>query len=87
MGMGASKAILVRHDGLVTEGSFTNIFVERDGILLTPPASLGLLPGILREYLIQRPSARGGIDARRPVADGFQIGNAVRGLFAARLLV
>jgi para-aminobenzoate synthetase/4-amino-4-deoxychorismate lyase len=29
----------------VTEGCFTSIFVERDGILLTPPLALGLLPG------------------------------------------
>ena len=42
---GAAEALFVRDDGLVTEGSFTNVFVERDGVLLTPPAALGLLPG------------------------------------------
>ena len=57
-GMNASEAILVRDDGLVTEGSFTNVFVERDGMLLTPPAKLGLLPGILREHLIAEGRAR-----------------------------
>jgi para-aminobenzoate synthetase/4-amino-4-deoxychorismate lyase len=42
---GAREAIFVRDDGLLTEGCFTSIFVERDGILLTPPLALGLLPG------------------------------------------
>ncbi len=86
-GMGAAEAVLVRDDGHVTEGSFTNIFVERDGVLLTPPASLGLLPGILREYLIEKGQAREAELTLDDLADGFQLGNAVRGLFAARLLV
>ena len=49
---GARDALFVREDGLVTEGTFTNVFVERGGKLLTPPAALGLLPGILREELL-----------------------------------
>ena len=40
-------ALFLRDDGLVTEGCFTNLFVEREGKLLTPPASLGLLPNSL----------------------------------------
>lgn len=85
-GMGAGEAILVRDDGLVTEGSFTNIFVERDGTLLTPPASLGLLPGVLREYLIEKGQAREAELTLDDLADGFRLGNAVRGLFSAELL-
>lgn len=85
-GMGASEAVLVRADGLVTEGCFTNVFVERDGILLTPPASLGLLPGVLRAYLIEKGQAREAELTLDDFADGFQLGNAVRGLFAARLI-
>lgn len=85
-GMEASEAILVRADGLVTEGSFTNVFVEHDGILLTPPASLGLLPGVLREYLIEKGQAREAELTLDDLANGFQLGNAVRGLFAARLI-
>jgi para-aminobenzoate synthetase/4-amino-4-deoxychorismate lyase len=85
--MGAAEAVLVRDDGHVTEGSFTNIFVARDGVLLTPPASHGLLPGILREYLIEKGQAREAELTLDDLAGGFQLGNAVRGLFAARLLV
>ncbi|MFU7526899.1 aminodeoxychorismate synthase component I [Qipengyuania sp. ASV99] len=84
--MGADEAILVRSDGLVTEGSFTNIFVERGGKLLTPPAALGLLPGILREYLIEKGQAREAELTLDDLAGGFKLGNAVRGLFPARLL-
>ena len=83
---GADEAILVRHDGLITEGSFTNIFVERDGMLLTPPKALGLLPGILREFLIEKAQAREAELTLDDLSHGFQLGNAVRGLFSAKLL-
>ncbi|QUL39457.1 aminodeoxychorismate synthase component I [Erythrobacter sp. JK5] len=85
-GMGAGEAILVREDGLVTEGNFTNIFIERDGELLTPPAELGLLPGILREHLIAEGRAREAKLTLGDLADGFLLGNALRGLFAAELM-
>jgi para-aminobenzoate synthetase/4-amino-4-deoxychorismate lyase len=70
----------------LTEGSFTNLFVERDGILVTPPLALGLLPGVLRAELIAEGRAR---EAELTIADltgGFLIGNAVRGLINATLM-
>ena len=82
---GAAEALFIRDDGLVTEGSFTNIFVERDGRLLTPPARLGLLPGVLRRSLIEEARA---VEAELRLDDlerGFFIGNALRGLMPARL--
>lgn len=82
---GATEVILLRPDGLLTEGSFTSLFVERDGRLLTPPAALGLLPGILRARLLAEGRA---VEAElRPadLADGFYIGNALRGLMMAKL--
>jgi para-aminobenzoate synthetase/4-amino-4-deoxychorismate lyase len=88
--MGAGEALLVREDGLVTEGSFTNVFVaqngERDGVLITPPARLGLLPGILREHLIAEGRAREGELTLDDLAGGFLLGNALRGLFKAKLI-
>ncbi|MEL7219548.1 MAG: aminodeoxychorismate synthase component I, partial [Pseudomonadota bacterium] len=84
--LGASEAVLVRDDGLVTEGSFTNIFVERDGILLTPPVSLGLLPGVFRAYLIEKERAREAKLTLDDLKEGFMLGNAVRGLFSAELI-
>ena len=82
---GASEALLVREDGLLTEGSWTNLFVERDGVLLTPPATLGLLPGILRRSLIESGTARESELTLHDLSSGFLLGNAVRGLFPAKL--
>lgn len=86
-GDGAAEALFVRGDGLLTEGSFTNLFVERDGVLLTPPASLGLLPGVRRRALIERGRAREAELRLGDLAGGFLIGNALRGLVPARLLL
>ena len=85
-GRGGREAVFVRGDGLVTEGSYTNVFLERSGKLLTPPSALGLLPGILRGELIEQGRA---IEAELTLADlagGFLIGNALRGLIRARLM-
>jgi para-aminobenzoate synthetase/4-amino-4-deoxychorismate lyase len=82
---GAREAVFVREDGLVTEGTFTNVFVERDGKLLTPPAALGLLPGILRAELLAEGRAEEAELTLADLANGFFIGNALRGLIAARL--
>lgn len=40
--------------GEVTEGTLHNLVVERDGRLLTPPVNSGLLPGTLRQELLER---------------------------------
>ena len=70
----------------MTEGCITNLFVERDGRLLTPPAQLGLLPGVLRRSLIEAGRAVEAELTLDDLKDGFLIGNAVRGLVPARLL-
>jgi para-aminobenzoate synthetase / 4-amino-4-deoxychorismate lyase len=83
---GAQEAAFVRDDGLVTEGCFNNIFLERGGKLLTPPARLGLLPGVLRRSLMEQGRAREAELRAEDLANGFFIGNALRGLLPARLL-
>jgi para-aminobenzoate synthetase/4-amino-4-deoxychorismate lyase len=83
---GAAEALFVRDDGLVTEGSFTNVFVERNGSLLTPPARLGLLPGVLRRSLIEQGRAEEAELTLDDLAQHFFIGNALRGLMPARLM-
>ena len=55
-------------------------------MLLTPPAALGLLPGVLRRSLIDAGKAREAELTLDDLADGFLLGNAVRGLIQARLL-
>lgn len=83
---GADEALLVHPGGFVTEGSFTNIFIERDGLYLTPPASLGLLPGVLRRWLIDSEKAREAQLKLEDLEHGFWLGNAVRGLVRATLI-
>ena len=83
--MGADEALFLREDGQVTEGSIANLFVERDGILLTPPLSLGLLPGVLRRSLIEQSRAKETELTVADLAGGFWLGNAVRGLWRAEL--
>ena len=83
---GAQEALFLRDDGLVTEGCFTNVFVERDGRLLTPPTRLGLLPGVLRHALIDEGRAVEAELTLDDLASGFLVGNALRGLMPARLL-
>jgi para-aminobenzoate synthetase/4-amino-4-deoxychorismate lyase len=85
--LGADEALLVRADGLVTEGSYTNVFADGpDGVLLTPPAGLGLLPGVLRRSLIAQGRARAAELTLDDLAGGFWLGNAVRGLQRAVLV-
>jgi para-aminobenzoate synthetase / 4-amino-4-deoxychorismate lyase len=82
----ADEVIFVRPDGQLTEGSFTSLFVEREGRLLTPPAVLGLLPGILRTRLLAEGRAVEAVLTAQDLAGGFLVGNALRGLMPARLV-
>lgn len=45
---GADDAILIGRDGLISEGTASNVFIVKDGALLTPPLSNRILPGITR---------------------------------------
>jgi para-aminobenzoate synthetase/4-amino-4-deoxychorismate lyase len=83
---GTFELLFADGEGFLTEGSFTNIFIERDGVLVTPPLSRGLLPGILREKLIEEGSAVEGDLRPDDLVGGFFIGNALRGLIPARLV-
>lgn len=50
---GVDDAILLNQQGLVTEASVANVFIVRQGILMTPPVSDGALDGITRESVIE----------------------------------
>ena len=82
---GAFEVLFVDQDGFLTEGSFNNLFVERNGRLLTPPLERGLLPGILRQRLMESGQSVEADLRVTDLADGFFIGNALRGLIPARL--
>ena len=49
---GAAEAILIR-DGFATEGSASNFFIVTDGVVVTPPKSHLILPGITRDLIVE----------------------------------
>lgn len=82
---GMFEVLFVREDGLLTEGSFTNLFVPRDGRLITPRIG-SLMPGILREMLLETGEAIEGDVRPADLEEGFFIGNSLRGLIPAKLI-
>jgi para-aminobenzoate synthetase/4-amino-4-deoxychorismate lyase len=82
---GTAEVIFERPDGLLTEGSFTNLFVPRDGTLVTPPLGLGLLPGIHRAMLIEQGAAVEGELRAEDLQGEFFLGNDLRGMMKAHL--
>jgi branched-chain amino acid aminotransferase len=50
---GYEEAILLDHLGNVCEGSGENIFVVRDGTILTPPQTASILDGVSRRSIMQ----------------------------------
>lgn len=80
---GTWEVLFTDPDGYLTEGSFTSLFVERDGTLVTPPLARGLLPGVLRAELLDSGRAVEGDLTPADLAHGFFLGNALRGLVAA----
>lgn len=50
---GFDEALVLTNDGHVSEGSAMNIFMVRDGILITPPVTENILEGITRRTVIE----------------------------------
>lgn len=84
----SDEVLYLNERGELAEGSRTNVFIERDGKLLTPPLSSGLLPGVLRSELLRTGKASEAVlrleDLAR--ADAVYVGNSVRGLVRAEPL-
>ena len=84
---GADEAILLNEHGELCEGTISSLFLRREGRLLTPLLSCGLLPGVLRRSLIDAGRAEGArlMPADLTAGDLF-MGNALRGLIPARMI-
>ena len=65
---GGAECVLFR-DGYLTEGSSSNIFVVRNGVLVTPPKSRLTLPGITYDLLLELALANGVPTQVRDVAE------------------
>ena len=78
----ADEVLFLNAQGQLTEGSITNVFVEKDGQLLTPPVSCGLLGGTLRRDLVDGGRAVEAVLTLKDLAppNRVYLGNSVRGL-------
>jgi len=50
---GAKEAVMLNQRGNIAEGSVFNIFLVKNGKIITPPMSAGILDGITRRILIR----------------------------------
>jgi branched-chain amino acid aminotransferase len=62
---GYAEGIALDANGFISEGSGENIFVVRDGKIITPPLGASVLPGITRDSVIQLATGMG-----LPVSEG-----------------
>lgn len=85
--LGVDEVVFLNERGELTEGSITNLFIQRGEKLLTPALSSGLLPGTLRAELIETGKAQEAILTLADLqsADAIFLGNSVRGLIRAEL--
>jgi len=56
---GVDEALCLNEKGLLAEASMSNIFLVTDGILRTPGQESGVLPGIIRETIMELASQLG----------------------------
>lgn len=86
---GVDDALLVDDESRIFEGSTSNVFVLRAGVLVTPPAEGDILPGVIRAKIDELAGAAGipVVDAWTRVVDlhpedGLLLTSSVRGTVA-----
>lgn len=83
---GADEVIFLNERGELTQGSYTNIFLDMpNGRMLTPQLSAGLLPGVLRAAMLAEGKVVEAVltPADLTRAKTIYFGNSVRGLIKA----
>ncbi|WP_291730758.1 aminotransferase class IV family protein [Leisingera sp. F5] len=86
---GADELLFLNERGELCEGTITNLFVTcADGQMVTPPLSSGLLPGILRQVLLDSGRCREAVLLRQDLdqAQAIHMGNSLRGLIPVQLV-
>ncbi len=51
---GFDEGIFLNQSGELCEGTFSNLFLIRKEVLLTPPLTAGILPGITRAFILEK---------------------------------
>lgn len=82
---GLDEVVFLNAEDRLADGTITNIFLEHEGVLLTPPCEDGALPGVLRAALLAEGRAREAALTRADLvgAGRFFLGNSLRGLIPA----
>jgi branched-chain amino acid aminotransferase len=61
---GADEVVITNRAGEITEAAVSNIAFVRNGVVITPPSSDGILRGITRDLMIREVAARAGCPLR-----------------------
>ena len=82
--LGFYDVLFLTEDGFVAEASRHNLFIEKDGVLYTPPIKDGALPGVMRSHLLaesQQTIVEKSLTLEAvKTADKLYLSNSVRGL-------
>jgi D-alanine transaminase len=65
---GATETLLLR-DGFLSEGSASNVFLVKNGVLLAPPKSNLMLPGVTYDVVLELAAANGVPSEVRPLTE------------------
>lgn len=83
---GYDEAILLNIREEVAEGTATNLFIQADGLLMTPPLEAGILPGVQRQAVIDVCRSQGIATLEREIsvamltkAEGIYLTNSLMG--------
>jgi branched-subunit amino acid aminotransferase/4-amino-4-deoxychorismate lyase len=84
---GADDAVFVDDDGRILEATTANCFVQRGGVLTTPPLEGSILPGVIRGKIIELAEDDGMAVAERHIRlseltpnDSVMLTSSVRGM-------
>lgn len=84
---GVDELIFLNERGELCEGTITNLFVDTGDDMLTPSLTCGLLPGVLREEMLDKGGVIESVVTLNTLqsAKRIYVGNSLRGLIPVRL--
>jgi len=83
--LGFDEVLFLNRRGEVAEASRNSVFIDLDGVLITPPLASGVLPGVLRRHLIETGEAvERVVPADLLASHPILLGNSLHGLRPAR---
>ncbi|CAM4457270.1 MAG: D-alanine aminotransferase [Legionellaceae bacterium] len=65
---GAAEAILI-NNGFAVEGTASNLFIVKEGILITPPLNSQILGGVTRDYILDLAKFHGMPYLEQPISE------------------